>query len=57
MSQGQEEEIEMGSNSNEDLVYQYSQHVKPKRKREHPKWLKDFAVNNRKHNNKKSGRK
>jgi len=33
MGQGQDEEIEMGSNPKEELAYQYSQHVKPKRKR------------------------
>jgi len=57
MGQGQEEEIEMGSNPNEELVDQYSQHVKPKRKGEQPNWMKDYVVNNPKRNNNKSIRK
>jgi len=57
MGQGQEEEIEMDSNPNEELADQYSQHVKLKRKGKQPKWMKDYVVNNPKHNNNKSGRK
>jgi len=54
MGQGQEEEIEMCSNPNEELAYQYIQYVKPKRKEKQPKWIKDHVVNNPKRNNNKS---
>lgn len=42
-TQRQEEEFEVGCNSNDELEDQYNQHVKPKRKGKQPKFTEDYV--------------